>query len=403
MVGRVDLFNMPGNCAAIPWPSEAELLRNYLKKDHNWRYNLISVPRRALMGNRAGDFGGEAFAASGYRNFEPFVGPGNTIEANVQDNAPAAERWISMLTAGRYLWAYGCGGGDYTSISQLGTHGLYNDVWSIDVVGQDAAVVFAMLYGSHFGEWDSTDNFMRSILATPSMGLISCMSRRPHWFCHQMGLGEPAGFGARLTMNNSTLYGTQTNAFTRGVHIGLMGDPTLRMDPVTPPSGLNGLRGPSGVNLSWSASPDSVLGYYVYRSASSKGPFSRLTTSLLTATTFTDTASLSGASTYMVRAIKLQTTPSGSYYNPSQGVFVTVTGTSSTSPITMSIRRTSSNLVISWTSQAGITYRVLGKDTSTQTTWTDLTGTLNASGPSTSWTTSDPTKRSQRFYKVASP
>ena len=74
MVGRVDLFDLPGNGAPAPWPSELELLRNYLNKDHNWRHKQISVAQRALVGNRFGDFGGEAFAASGFRNFEPFVG-----------------------------------------------------------------------------------------------------------------------------------------------------------------------------------------------------------------------------------------------------------------------------------------------------------------------------------------
>jgi hypothetical protein len=276
-------------------------------------------------------------------------------------------------------------------------------MWSVDVVGQDAQVVFTMLYGSHFGEWDATDDLMRSFLATPTMGLVSFMSGRPHWFCHHIGLGEPVGYAARLSMNNSTLYRNQTNAFTRGIHIGLMGDPTLRMDPVAPPSNLAGTKGPSDVSLSWSASTDSILGYYVYRSASAKGPFTRVTTSPVTGTAFTDSAPLSGSSTYMVRAVKLQTTPSGTYYNPSQGLFVTVNGTTGTLPPTMSVRRSSTNLVISWTSQSGTVYRVLGKDTATQTTWTDLSGSITANASATSWTTADPTKRSQRFYKIASP
>jgi len=84
MVGRVDMFNMPGVGAAIPFPSEEELLRNYLDKDHNWREHLISVNRKALMGDRRGsDDGALAMAASGYRIFEPCVGPGNTIQANI--------------------------------------------------------------------------------------------------------------------------------------------------------------------------------------------------------------------------------------------------------------------------------------------------------------------------------
>src|SRR6185503_7224509 len=65
MVGRVDLFNMPA-----AGRSETELLRNYLNKDNNWRQKRIDVPRRALLGNRFGDFNGEAFAASGFRNLE---------------------------------------------------------------------------------------------------------------------------------------------------------------------------------------------------------------------------------------------------------------------------------------------------------------------------------------------
>ena len=403
LTGRVDLFNLPGNNAPVPWPNEGDLLRNYLRKDHEWRHKLFTVPRRALMGNRAGDFDGEAFAASGYRNFETFVGVGNIVEANVQDNASPSERWISQLALGRYLWAYGCGGGDYTSISQLGTHGLYNDVWSMDVMSQDAGAVFTMLYGSHFGEWDAADDFMRTFLATPSVGLAACLSGRPHWFAHHMGLGEPIGFTARVTMNNNTLYQTQSNAFTRGVHVALMGDPTLRLNPVSPPSSLQATRVSGNVNLTWSASADPVAGYHVYRSASAKGPFSRLTTSLVTTPSFTDSSS-SGTPTYLVRAVKLEVTPSGSYYNPSQGIFASISGGGSSSgPISASIRRNGSNVLLTWSNQVSVTYRVVGKDDYAQAAWTDLSGTITTNGPTCSWLTSDPTKRTQRFYKVASP
>jgi fibronectin type 3 domain-containing protein len=401
MVGRVDLFNMPGNGASPAWPNEAELLRRYLNKDHAWRHKLIAVPRRALMGNRDGDKEGEAGAACGYRNFQPFVGPGNIIEANVQDNAPVSERWISFLTSGRYLWAYGNGGGDNTSISQLGTHGLYNDVWSSDIVGQDAQAVFTLLYGSHLGEWDLPDNIMRSILATPTMGLTCAMGGRPHWYLHHMGLGEPIGYGARLTMNNSTLYRTQTNAFTRGVHIGLIGDPALRMDPVAPPSNLTASRNSTSVNLTWSASADTIAGYHIYRSGSAAGPFTRLTTSLVNGTSFADTSSPSSATTYMVRAIKLQTNPSGSYYNASQGIFATVGAASPA--IRVTITRSGNNAILTWNSQAGTAYHVLSKDSLAQTSWTVFSGTITATGPTTSWTAVNIGSRPQRFFKISSP
>ncbi|HKQ40639.1 MAG TPA: hypothetical protein VJ063_21405 [Verrucomicrobiae bacterium] len=324
MVGRVDFFNMPGLTASTPWPSEVEMLRNYLNKDHAWRHKLFTVPRQALMGNRVGDEGGMASAATGYRNFAPLVGPGTIVEANVQDNAPSSERWIALITTGQFLWAYGCGGGGGDSMSQLGTHGLYNDVWSSDIIGQDAQAVFSMCYGSHLGEWDVTDNIMRAMLAT-SIGLTCCMGGKPHWYLHHMGLGEPIGYSAKVTMNNNTLYKSQVNQYRRGVHIGLLGDPTLRLDMVSPPANLVAARQGSNVVLTWSPSGEAVAGYHVYRAARPAGPYVRITSALLTGTKFTDVRRTTGA-TYIVRAVKLQVTPSGTYWNPSQGVFASVGG-----------------------------------------------------------------------------
>jgi len=398
MVGRVDLWDMPGVGAAVPWPSEQELLRNYLNKDHNWRHKLTNVQHLALMGNRRGDQNGEAPAASGYRNFEPLVGPGNTIEANTADNALPNERWVAELAVGNYLWAYGCGGGQRAAISALGTNGQYFDVWSTDVVGEDAHAVFVMLFGSWFGNWDDEDDIMRSVLVTPSLGLACCMAGRPHWFFHHMGLGETIGYGTRLTMNNSTLYQNQTNGFPRAVYIALMGDPTLRMDPVAPPAALSANRGTSSVMLRWSASPDAVLGYHIYRASVPAGPFSRLTSSLVTGTTFTDAASSSNAFTYMVRAVKLQTTPSGTYSNASQGIFVSA-------PASFALRaaESSHSLVLTWNSQSGTVYRVLTKTNLNQAAWTDSGYRVTATGTSASWRDTSLTSNPQRFYRVITP
>lgn len=315
MVGRVDLFNMP-----VAGSSETELLRNYLNKDHNFRHKRINPPRRALIGNRFGDFNGEAFAASGFRNLQPFVGPGNVVIANEQDSAPADQKWSSMLSSGSYLWAYGCGGGSYTSMSGLGTHGTYRDIWSSDVTDGDAKAVFFMMFGSWLGEWDSQNNIMRAALATSTMGLTCSWAGRPHWYYHHMGVGEPIGYSARLSQNNSGLYRNQVNQFQRGVHIALMGDPTLRMHPVAPPSGVRAASISGGMSVSWTASAESVLGYHVYRASSPLGPYTRVTSSAVSATSFTDAAG-SASHTYMVRAVKLENTPSGTYYNASQGAF----------------------------------------------------------------------------------
>ena len=318
MVGRVDFFDMAGLGV-----SEFDLLRHYLNKDHAWRHKLFTVPRRALMGNRVGDEGGLAAAASGYRNFTPFVGADNIVEANIQNYAPPEERWISLLSREPYLWAYGNGGGGASSMSQLGTHGAYNDVWSSDIIQQDAKAVFSMLYGSHLGEWDRPDNILRAMLTT-SIGLTACMGGKPHWYLHHMGLGETIGYGTRLTMNNGGLYKSHANPFRRGVHISLLGDPTLRQDTVAPPGNFKAARSGRNVVLTWSPSAEPVSGYHIYRAPPpGGGPYTRLTPRTVATARFTDAGRIE-AGTYMVRAVKLQITPSGSYWNASQGMFAAV-------------------------------------------------------------------------------
>ena len=403
MVGRVDLANMPGSAVAGVMSSEVELLRNYLNKDHKWRFHQINVARRALMADRFGDLNGEARSATGYRNFEPMVGPGNTAWANVSDASLPTNCWISLLTTNDYLWTYACGGGQDTSMSAMGGHGEYFDVWSTDLVAKDAKAVFFMLEGSHMGNWDHTDDFLRSVLAIPTMGLACCcIAGHPHAFYHHMGLGEPIGYGTRLTMNNSTLYRNQSNDFARAIYIELLGDPTLRLDPVAPPSHLTSVANGSGVTLNWSASTDSVVGYHVYRASSTAGPFNRLTSSLITAASFND-APPPGSYTYMVRAVALQTTPSGTYYNPSQGIFVNASIAATTPPISITATRLANGIKLMWNSQPGTTYRVLSKTSFSQPTWADLSGDITASSAITSWTDTNLANSPTKFYRVASP
>jgi hypothetical protein len=404
MVGRVDLANMPGNAAQGVFASEVELLRNYLNKDHRWRHKLFTVPRRALMADRFGDLQGEARSATGYRNFEPMVGPGNTFFANIADASLPTNCWLSLLSTNAYLWTYACGGGQDTSMSAMGTNGQYFDAWTTDIVSQDAKAVFFMLEGSWMGNWDHTDNFLRSVLATPTMGLACCcIAGHPHAYYHHMGLGEPIGYGIRLTMNNSTLYRNQSNDFSRAIYIELMGDPTLRLEPITPPSNLTAGENGSSVSLNWSPSSDSVAGYHIYRATSSTGPFIRLTSSLITGTTFTDLSVPAGSYTYVVRAVALQTNPSGSYYNPSQGVFASASVTATTQPITLTASRVANGLKLTWNTQPGTIYRVLGKTNSSQPNWTDLSGSITASSTTASWSDTTVAIVPARLYRISSP
>jgi hypothetical protein len=401
MVGRVDLANMPGAQSATPWPDEIGLLQNYLNKDHQWRVGQLKVQRRALMGNRRGDEGGVAVAASGYRAFEPLVGPGNTIEANIADVAPATQRWASMLSAGSYLWAYGCGGGQNTAIGYLGTHYTDYEVWSTDLVDHNAQGVFVMVYGSHFGNWDVSDDIMRAVLATPQTGLACCMSGVPHWFFHHMGLGETIGYSTRLTMNNRTMYQTQSNTFTRAVYIALMGDPTLRLDPLMPATNLTAVTDRAGVHLSWSGSDSSVLGYNVYRSTTDSGPFSRLNDANVPGTTFTDVTAPPGGYTYMVRAVQLQENYSGSYFNLSEGVFTRSSVSAPTNRVVLQISIVNDQVVLGWPGQAGVVYRVEAASTPTSPDWAQVSDPIIATGLTNYWSEPLTNSGGSRFYRVS--
>ena len=323
-VGRVDLANLPGRSTwdgPASFPGELELLRNYLNKDHAFRHGHMPAPRRAVLGDYFGRRGGEAFAASGFRNFAPLVGVENIRNLNLDFNDEMGV-WIPHLAENDYLLAYGCGAGSYSTIAGLGSTGIYNDGATQELVSNDTRAVFNLLFGSWLGDWDHEDNMLRAPLAT-SRGLVSVWSGRPHWFIHGMGVGETIGQAARRTMNNTGDYQTQINSAQNRIHIALMGDPTLRLHPVLPATELQGGVNAGTVALRWTPSRDSaVIGYHVYRGASPQGPFARLTSAPTAATQFVDARRFDrGAATYMVRAVKLERTPSGIYENPAQGVF----------------------------------------------------------------------------------
>ena len=352
MVGRVDLANMPGVLyygGPSTFPSELDLLRNYLNKDHAFRTKQFDLPRRGIVGDFFGVRSGEAFAASGWRNLSGFFGASNIT------STPNMGTWTPTLHTNAYLWAYGCGAGSFTSIAGLGNSDTYNDVLTREMWTNDIQSVFTLLFGSWLGDWDSQDNIMRGVLALPSYGLTCAWSGRPHWFMQHMALGTPIGYSARLTQNNGPtgLYQNEVNSAAGGIHIALMGDPTLRMHVVAPPTNLAAQTNGSNISLQWNASADTVLGYHVYRADGTNGTFTRLTSTPVTGTNFTDSGVLN-AGNYMVRAVKLETSASGTYYNASQGAFLSPTGasvgylgsTGSTNPaVTVSPTGTTSNAV----------------------------------------------------------
>lgn len=327
MVGRVDFADMSGSTVNASFPGETDLLKRYLQKNHDFRTGARRVSARALIGDRAGDAGGEAFGAAGFRTFSALLGPARITAANTEDNAPASERWINRLTAQDWLLVQGTGGGDDFSISGLGTRGQYFDAWSSDLVNLRARGTFYLFSGSWFLDWSQPDNLMRAALAAPDYGLAAAWTGRPHVFLHSMAMGEPIGHGIRLSQNNSNLYGNQVNRSARGIHVSLLGDPTLRLHVVAPPSALSDAPDGGAPSLTWTASADATAGYHVYRGNSESGPFTRVTSTPVTGTAYVDLSAPAGTFTYAVRGVRRETSGGGTYFNLSPSTYASVTVT----------------------------------------------------------------------------
>src|SRR5262249_39696229 len=117
-------------------------------------------------------------------------------------------------------------------------------------------------------------------------------------------------------------------------------------------------------------------------------------------TDYTDNTAAPGSYVYMVRAIALQSNPSGSYFNPSQGIFTSVSIAPSTTSIVLRITRSSNQVTLDWNTQSGMSYGVERTEDLTGTNWINLTGSMAATGDHMTWSDSTTIAASAHFYRV---
>ena len=176
-----------------------------------------------------------------------------------------------------------------------------------------------------------------------------------------------------------------------------MGDPTLRLHTVAPVNGLTGSLSGGQTVLAWQPSPDANAGYHVYRAPSISGPFQRLTDRPLASTTYADPAL---GMVYMVRSVRKEVSPSGSYLNASQGVFQDTLGTFN--PPRLDIARSGQGVVLSWpASFVALDYRLEAAPTLSSPNWSGVTNALQTSN-SVNTVTVD-TADSGRFFRLTQP
>ncbi|MEM9527720.1 MAG: T9SS type A sorting domain-containing protein, partial [Bacteroidota bacterium] len=273
-----------------------ELLRKYLRKNIDYRTHQFSVRRRAAMRNTNPWIG--ALGQNGIRSFSPLVSP----------DSITYDAWQAVF-GNSYQWYYGSGGGSQTSAVGLGNSFLYT---------QGAfQSIFTAWFGSYFGDYDFPDNYLRAVLGSGTT-LSAVWAGAPHWHFHSMGMGFPLAHATLTTQNNDTIY--TADFFPRGVHTNLLGDPTLKAYILAPPFGLTLEETPGAIELNWSPSPAQPNQYYIYRKISEEGVFTLIDSTSSQITTFRDSCPvLNTTYLYLVRAAKLEVTPSGSFQNLSAG------------------------------------------------------------------------------------
>ena len=305
-VGRIDFYNLTSFAE-----TELQLLKRYLDKNHAFRSGAIKPVYEATVDDNFGAYG-EGFSGSAYRGFGGLVG---------KDNIVANREFLdSTITT---MFSYGCGAGSYTSCAGVGGIAEFSK--------RPITSIFTMIFGSYFGDWDSKDNVMRSVVASRGTVLTTGWAARPHWFFHPMGLGKPIGEVLLGAQNNTQQYmpsiyvtnrypgGVYYQVAPRGTHIALIGDPTLRITsnmPIETPKNI-GVTSTVSAQIDWESVPN-ANGYLVYKSSSEAGPFEALTPSPITETTFNDIkANWKQDVVYQVRAVMLRETKSGSFYEVS--------------------------------------------------------------------------------------
>lgn len=299
-VGRADFYNLPDFSV-----SDTALLAAYLHKCHSFRLAQWSLPLRCIVDDNFGYFSGESFATSGWRMGISIAGP----------QATSTGEW-DELTAQPALLAYGTGPGTYTSVGGVTT--------TANFVTDTFRTAFTMLFGSYHGDWDTPNNVMRAALASGPNTLTCGWAGRPHWFVHPMALGEPIGYSLLSTQNNysPTQYAPSGN-FVGGVHVGLLGDPTLRIAYPPPPINFSADTLPGGnyVALAWAPSSGSnPTGWMLLHAPHPDSTWQTLATLEASQLSFTDTLPVVGANYYRICALRRDTTNGGTYLNPSLSI-----------------------------------------------------------------------------------
>jgi hypothetical protein len=179
---------------------------------------------------------------------------------------------------------------------------------------------FLGLFGSYFGDYTFPNNLMRAALFGPNAVVGTAWFARPALMAHRLGA---LGTFGDLALD------------TAGLGFLLLGDPTLRMDPASPPTTVSARCERGRPTISWGSSPDANLGYRVFRremGQPSTAPETRVS-GVSSLSPFVDT-SADGAKAYTYRVVPVRhlTTGSGTFVKLGYGASARTDGCGSVPP-----------------------------------------------------------------------
>ena len=149
---------------------------------------------------------------------------------------------------------------------------------------------------------------MRAALATEGSLLTVSWAGRPKWFFHGMALGEPIGKSLLRAQNSRYYQGYGAG----GVHVALMGDPTLTMRYLPSNGSITVASEPGKILVGWEDLPIDADGVVVYSRVG------KVWIPLHEGVWVDDSWEMDaeqGQYEMAIRPARLETTPSGSYWN----------------------------------------------------------------------------------------
>ncbi len=300
-VGRIDFSNLTAFGR-----SEVVLLKEYLDKIARYKRGDLQFP------DKVAGFSSFPHEGLNYANYLNMTRIGGPITGNNMQNIHELN---FFKTKDKYLLGVQLGAGHYDTIGNGNpAHMLKSEQIAMD---QDLFKVgFLVLDGSYFGNWNTKNNFLRSVLTVDNGGLASIWGRNAYMDLHLLNTGMPIGECVQQYVNS--LISDPSWKDSAKVYIQLMGDPTLSIINKPPVTNFSVEKKNDSAILSW----DKVENEPVYIEASKgglHGDFEALTPIPITSDSFIPEEPLPDGTVFRIRRASLNISPSGIWTNLSHG------------------------------------------------------------------------------------